>query len=914
MSDEQQAAGSPERAPQAADQPRAKDDRARDERARDERARDNRPRADEGRAGSDRDSGGGEAAEKGKKKEERNEQDKRDKEAREREEREKEEREKEERERERERVTGRFKEHTRDPLAEEQGDDGPTDLAAASRARHSTRMLFDTGRDLNSFDRSFIQSAHIGDIHLRLDSRQSGAGMRSGPVPEDELRGLRRAHVVPQGYVRLRSALVARRLLVLGAAPGTGRTSTALSLLDEVTAGAGAEPGAGPRVSRVDPDGGVRGLAGLLSGDGAEDRRGTGYLLELALTRPGSLPPDAMDLDGLAAALDGCGAFAVIVVTLGSAANPLLAGRYGMICPPAPTQELLTTRLREKLEERREELAERRRSPADHTAAATDAAATDDGPDDGPGGRPGGGPGGRPEAAPEPGPQAGPRLDDLLAAAEELAQREEVRDAVGLTDLRPAEAEVQASLLAGHLLGDLSYDELLSGCRSLAAGQAQEWFAGVDRALAALPAAAADGGAGRSGTAALFHPVAFRIALAVLGGTPHSTVAAAAHLLTWELSVQSDPDTTPARPLFCDDPESDLALSRAELIDGRVEVAGAEVAARLIWYRGSALPAAVLAEIWDRHFPVRAPLVRWLRLLSDDPRPHVWMRAAVAAGELSVRDFDHSYAELIRPLAEAATPRRRIFAATTMDQAAGHASHREAVRKLVDDWSRFGTKPLRWTAAMALGYGNAAATTDDALDALARIGVRDDGDQLAAASFNVVRLLALPDVAKVLRRMADWTHHQRDAYQDLGLVTTVRMALTGVDEVPAAEPGSPLADRGDWPLPLALAATRPELVLPMADLLWTALNTPRSKDVAMDALEALMRSAVRKDGTEWARPGLAALLPALAAEEHDRRRLDWLLRRMMNDPENPLPDAQARSLWWLAVPSPDRTGEEERHG
>ncbi|MFE2033723.1 hypothetical protein ACFXBB_10765 [Streptomyces scopuliridis] len=855
MSDEQQAAGAPEPAARPDDRAGAGGDRA--------GARDNRPRGEEGRADGDGGSAGGEAAEK---------------------EKEKEEREKEERERERERVTGRFKEHTRDPLAEEQGDDGPTDLAAASRARHSTRMLFDTGRDLNSFDRSFIQSAHIGDIHLRLDSRQSVAGMRSGPVPEDELRGLRRIHVEPQGYVRLRNALVARRLLVLGAAPGTGRTSTALSLLDEVTAGAGAEPGAGPRVSRVDPDGGVRRLAGLLSGEGAEDdRHGTGYLLELALTKPGSLPPDAMDLDGLAAALDGCGAFAVIVVTLGSAANPLLTGRYGMICPPAPTQELLTTRLREKLEDHQAGLD-------DHVAGA---------PDD------------------------GPRPEDLLTAAEELAEREEVRDAVGLKELRPAEAELLASLLAGHVLGDLSYDELLSGCRSLATGQAHEWFAGVDRAPAALPAATDGGtglsgtglsGTGRSGTAALFHPVAFRIALAVLGGAPYSAVAAAAHLLTWELSVQSDPDNTPARPLFCDDPESDLALSRAEVTDGRVEVAGAEVDARLIWYKGSALPAAVLAEIWDRHFPVRAPVVRWLRLLSDDPRPHVWMRAAVAAGELCVRDFDHSYAELIRPLAEAATPRRRIFAATTMDQAAGHASHRKAVRKLVDDWSRYGTKSLRWTAAMALGYGNAAATTDDALDALARIGVRDDGDQLAVASFNVVRLLALPDVAKVLRRMSDWTHHRREAYQDLGLVTTVRLAVTGVDEVPAAEPGSPLGDRGDWPLPLALVATRPELVRPMADLLWTALNTPRSKDVAMDALETLLRSAVRKDGTEWARPGLAALLPALAAEEHDRRRLDWLLRRMMNDPENPLPDAQARSLWWLAVPSPDRTGEEERHG
>jgi hypothetical protein len=731
-------------------------------------------------------------------------------------------------------------------------------------------MLFDTGRDLNSFDRSFFQSAHIGDIHLRMDARHSGAGMRGGPVPDEELRRLRRVHVEPQGYVQLRKALNTRRLLVLGAAPGTGRTSTALSLLDEVTGPAadatGTEPAAGSRVRRVDPDGGVRQLTHSLAGEGEEARRGTGYLLELPLTGPVAPPPDEMDLDGLAAALAGCEAYAVVVVTVGAAANPLLAGRYGRLCPPAPTQELLTTRLRERLEE--------------HVAAA---------------------------------PDGGVRLEDLLAGAEELALRQDVKDAVGLKDLRPAEAELLASLLAGHQLGEVSRDELLAGCRSLAADQAQEWFAGVDRALTAPPVEP-EGGAGRPGTAALFHPVAFRIALAVLGGASHSAVAAAAHLLTWELSVQCDPDHTPARPLFCDDPEADLALSRAELTDGRIEVAGTEVPARLIWYRGSALPSAVLTEIWDRHFPVRAPIVRWLRLLADDPRPQVWMRAAVAAGELCARDFDHGYAELIRPLAEAATPRRRIFAATTLDQAAGHASHRKAVLKLVDDWSRYGTKSLRWTAAMALGYGNAADTTDDALDALARIGVRDDGEHLAVASFNAVRLLALPDGATVLRRMADWTHHKREAYQDLGLVTTVRLALTSVDEVLPDEPDSPLADRADWPLPLALAVIRPELMLPMADLMWSALSTARSKDVALDALESLLRSGVRNDGTEGTRPGLAALLPALVTKENDRRRLDWLLRRMMNDPENPLPDAQARSLWWLAVPPKERTGEEDSHG
>ncbi|NED26584.1 hypothetical protein G3I37_17090, partial [Streptomyces anulatus] len=419
----------------------------------------------------------------------------------------------------------------------------------------------------------------------------------------------------------------------------------------------------------------------------------------------------------------------------------------------------------------------------------------------------------------------------------------------------------------------------------------------------------------RSGTAALFHPVAFRIALAVLGGASHSAVSAAAHLLTWELSVQSDPDSTPARPLFCDDPESDLALSRARPDNGPVDVAGAEVTGRLIFYRGTALPAAVLAELWDRHFPVRAPVVRWLRLLADDPRPQVSMRAAVAAGELSVRDFEHGYAELVRPLADAPTPRRRVFAATALDQAAGHASHRRAVRKVVEDWSRHGTPALRWTAAMALGYGRSADSMDDTLDALARIGVRDDGEQLAVASLNVVRLLTLPECATVLRRLADWTGHHGEEYQDLALVSIVRLALTDVDEVLDDEPGTPLGDRGDWPLLLALAATRPELTGKLADLFWTALNTARSRDVAFDALETLLRSASRKDGSEWTREGLAALLPALTAEEHDRRRLDWLLRRMMRDQDRPLTEERARALWRLAVPARQRRSEEEEsHG
>lgn len=505
-----------------------------------------------------------------------------------------------EREKERERAADRFKDRTRDPLAEEQGEEGPTDAAAATRARQSGQKLLASSRDLVSFDRSDVGQVHINNISVGLDARRSGLSMRDGPVPAEDLLRIRRTHIEPEGYVRLRRALEARRLLVLGGAPGTGRASTALALLEEVTRdGEGRQNS--ERVRRADPEGGVRGLATQVMGGKGGHPRGTGYLLEPALDRPGTLPPDGMDLDQLASALAEQGSYAVVVVSVGSAANPLLAGRYGAICPPAPTRELVAVRLRQRLEEEHGDPArgggggegrarDGGRAPNRH--ADRDRGADQDGDrtrhaDHG-GDRTRDG-GQDQDRGQDRRPGDDGSLSRLLERAAELREDTEVTEAVGLDDLRPAEAELFASLLAGHLLGSVGREELLSGCRGLAAVQAYEWFAGVDRALAAPPPG--DGRAPvRSGTAALFHPVAFRIALAVLGGASHSAVSAAAHLLTWELSVQSDPDSTPARPLFCDDPESDLALSRARPADGAVDVAGAEVTGRLIFYRGPRCP------------------------------------------------------------------------------------------------------------------------------------------------------------------------------------------------------------------------------------------------------------------------------------------------------------------------------------
>ncbi|MGV9263419.1 hypothetical protein ACWDRR_02000 [Kitasatospora sp. NPDC003701] len=803
-----------------------------------------------------------------------------------------------------ERAAGRFRERSRDRLLDEQEEEGgaAAGMGATSRAHRQARGSYQVGRDHTLFDRTVFHQAHIGDVHLRLDSRQA-VGAVSGPVPESELRRVRRIYLEPPGYVDLQQALRRQRVLVLAAAPGAGRTCTALALLDELTQGRptaadgpqdgvrSGDPEEPPaRVSRVSPETAVPQLTTTVHDTGGQRH---GYLLELPSGHVSTgLPPSELELDALAAALAGVDSYAVLVVAAGPTATPLLSGRYGRICPPAPTEELLRARLTANLAAR------------DARTAETGDTAETEGTDE-----PGNGRG--------DGPARG--TDDEAAAraawAAELADDPELRAGVGLEDLRPAEAELLADLIAAHVLGRLTREELLGGCRSLAPQQAQEWFAGADREIAGAAEET-----GRS-AATVLHPTASRIALAVLNGAVHSTVAEAAHLLTWELAVARDPGNTPARPLFCDDPVSDLAYLRAELAEGEVETAGISAPARIVRYRGSALPAAVLAEVWDRHHPAREPMVRWMRLLADDPRPEIWVRAALASGELCARDFANGYEKLVRPMATARTTQRRAFAATVLDQTARHESHRPAVRALVRDWTRSDSPRLRWTAALALGFGH-AAPVEAALDGLARIGTDEEDDQAPIASHSVVRLLSGPDDRAVLRRLADWTGDQRVPHQDLGLLTVVRLALTTVGEVWDGEASPDLGDYLDWPLPLALAVTRPDRTGPLADLMWTALRTPRSHEAATDCLEFWLRGAVVDDDGDDGdgpdtRAGLAALLPALLSTDSERRLLDWLLRRMMNDPDDPLPNARGRELWHLATggrPDGDHGGGREGRG
>ncbi|MFK4226440.1 hypothetical protein [Streptomyces sp. NPDC019890] len=801
-------------------------------------------------------------------------------------------REREERD-ERERQSERFREAMHGPL----GDDVAGGERAKNRAREEARTRFDV-RGYNSVvDRSDIAQAHFGDVYI--GAHETGSPV-FGAIPADEMARLRRVYRPPQEYQALRDALRHRRVLVLGGPEGSGRTTTGLCLLDELTgrqartAAGGGQEEQQDKVSRLDPSALTRIVNDPQSVvDGMP--RGGGFLLRLPEAPGGWAVPEELHLDALAAASQKRDVYAVFVVSSASPGGSLLTGRYGRNCPPAPARELLSAQLTYRL------------SDQDDGASA-------------------------------------------LTRAELILGHPLFQKAlgVGVDSLTPAETEFVADLLCRHVAGRINRRQLLDGCARVADRQAHEWFTGTSSLLCGIAPSTADTAAGDA--QGPLREAAFRIALAVLDGEAFSAVADAADQLAWELLVARDPDRAHGRPVLAENLPGLLASCRAEIGQGDDEsLGGVPVPVRTVAYRGRALAGAVLAEVWRNHHAARAPVVRWLRTLAEDPRPQVWMRAAVAAGELCTVDMGYGFVELIRPLGSAPSLRRRYFTASALDQAGRREPFRSAVRSVVDEWADADSHGLRWTAALAIGYGRMTDDTASAVDLLGALGTRDEGEQLQVCSYSLARLAAGSRAAEVLAALMVWVNGGTVDHRDLALLAGVRLFLAhtadlweregtdGADPDSVQDDGTPgagrsrgnaphgadpavtdaeLERRSQWPLGLALVTAVPEAAGSLAALLWWTLDSHLSGEAAQKALRGWLRAAeedarVSSGGTrtyafqasadagpeELERAGpdapgqiLSALLwflPGLIRGERDWQRLEWLLRTMAEDPSEP---------------------------
>jgi hypothetical protein len=441
--------------------------------------------------------------------------------------------------------------------------------------------------------------------------------------------------------------------------------------------------------------------------------------------------------------------------------------------------------------------------------------------------------------------------------------------------------------LIAHLMSTATTDyaaadlDLLSG--DLAARYVSAWF----EPLAGLPSTSQGDESVRL--------AAFRMALAVLNESPVDLVAETAEDLTERILIARSPRRTPGRPVFARHREDYVANSRASVVPGSVKFINAAAPASLVAYDDDRLPLAVLRHVWAVH-NLRAPLLSWLQSLSNDRRPLVYMRAALAIGLLTSWDFSYTFHERIEPWARSSKkPHRRWTAAVALDEASRNDEVRPVVREMLEAWCEKGTFAQRWTGAIALGYGLGLRDPAKALKELRKLGCWEDGKLAQTASWAVARIFVLGGIKPVIKTLGDWLDDDRRNVRRLGLLAVLRITDMKVGELGdhfeltatgAGGRWTRLANRNRWPLLVALADEDSSLLDPLSDLVWQLTRSALAEEASADTLKRWMRAGT-KDPTCI---GPVGRFLALLGDDHsDRARLLDLVLSLRRDRDEPLP-------------------------
>lgn len=342
------------------------------------------------------------------------------------------------------------------------------------------------------------------------------------------------------------------------------------------------------------------------------------------------------------------------------------------------------------------------------------------------------------------------------------------------------------------------------------------------------------------------------VAVAVLGGCPYETVAAAAEELRRRLApadtVRRTEEDLDRR--LVDTKDEWLGQLGAKVVPGTVRTRhGAEAPAELVEFIDAKSQERILLyffRAFDRHRPV---LLEWLRQTADTGIDDVRFAVATATGVLTAHSYELVRTNVILPWAGSPDPELWAAAAFALAVAAdrlagrrpgGDGDLREIVRSTVKGWSLEDERPrLRATAARAwlveYHHGGVEAVLKH-LEVL-----RDDEDlEVVGAVCNSVAELweEIGERPEAPRTLLDWIENGRRKQRAL----TARLAflVSAVDlihEVPGAD--GPVV----WPKLLHLAAADPARADELAGLWRHALRSGPVRPTAKAVLAAWVEAA-----------------------------------------------------------------------
>jgi hypothetical protein len=680
-----------------------------------------------------------------------------------------------------------------------------------------------------------------------------------GRMREEDLIDIRARYVEPPDYDDLRMSLCTSHVLALTGKPSSGRTTTALHLLDDVTAG---------RVSRLNPGAAVTDLAE----DDVEP--GNGYLAQLD-----GVPQrvSAVDADRLADLLRRRSAYLVLVVAdYTDAARELVA--YCAPCAPPDPMELIARHVDADIAadsppDRQQRLLALARSQRLQKAL---------------------------------GPQ--PRTDEAAGLAQLLVAHEDADSAIAeieaaLTGFLDAQIAEWFAVLDGP-----SHGERAERARRLSALRiALAVFDGLPSNIAmqtaeslmtkmtmpfGSPTVADDSAA----TTQVYARPRF------LTAEDDRSLLASTRLVQERRTVPFRGSAVPADVLHFIDPRTPAAVIR------------------YVWKQRPALRGPLIAWLdelaCDKVPAVRVRAAQAAGLLCSVDFAHLFTEliepAASAAAPRKHKDVTSEEVDEDEALDEGWEPwwQRRRFAALALDHAARDPLVRKAVMRRLKYWGRTEDPALRWTAATAWGYDVGQTDLPVTLDELRVLGTPGETRDLEAiesrsvqqnwysllfaAGLSIARLFATGAHDPILHQLDQWIRHPRLSVRKVAVQAVVLMAVMRVSSLGRAEhvdtddmllADDSSTDRDRWPVLLALQDRHPEVVGPAADLVLNALRSPWRdvvREVIADWFELAAADAALLEAVE-------SFLPRLVVEEKDQARLRGLVRRQRRLWVDPLP-------------------------
>nr|WSY52518.1 hypothetical protein OG999_21955 [Streptomyces sp. NBC_00886] len=389
---------------------------------------------------------------------------------------------------------------------------------------------------------------------------------------------------------------------------------------------------------------------------------------------------------------------------------------------------------------------------------------------------------------------------------------------------------------------------------------------------------------------------AFLISLAVFDKAPYAVAAECADMLYTELQRTANPREPAVIPVFGSSREQRLSLAQARgYVGTEVTKWGPLIGKYFAEFRDEDTARVLLEEVWNLHPSARPALVAWIQGLADDGRPLVQTRAASATALLAKADLSSAMALLIEPWADDDSFGSWLTAANALTLA--QLLSVPTVLKILHDWCTEDYGDLegrRWTAIRAyglLGPVHYERALEALLDAIHRPRPYDDPEadedeaeeyaKEAAHQFaDALELLLLAGRDRVLSVLAERLAGDR------ALRTHALLAFLQACKQSDERTGRPIVL--DWYAEAATAVD--DTAARHLVSFWEAALTDRMR--TSEALRILRGWVLTADGDPMSEAALTSLLPALAAQPTNHRRISHLLRAVRDATKPPSPVAE----------------------